>query len=1057
MQFGAWNVRTLMDTENRNRPQRMTAIVAHELARYKIDIAALSETRLADTGVLTESGAGYTFFWSGKAANDVREAGVGFAVRTAIVPKLETLPKGFGDRLMTLRLPLAHNTYLTLISAYAPTMVYSEEAKEEFYHTLQGIISAVPARDKLLLMGDFNARIGKDQDAWPSVMGPHGIGKMNSNGELLLTLCSEMGLTITNTVFQQPDIHKVTWMHPRSRHWHLIDYIITRRRDLKDIRITRAMRGADCWTDHILLRTRAAFQLLRKHRRQAGCTKRKLDVKKLTDPVIQETFSKALSENLGTIQQTHTELEEAWASFRDTVYQTATTFLGHPKRKHQDWFDDNNPAIQTLLNEKRAAHRDWLCDKGSVSKHLRFKKLRGRVQSLTRQMKDEWWAAKAEELQGYADRNATKLFYSGLKSVFGPSASTSSAIRAPDGTLLTERKDILSRWTAHFSELLNRTSNVDPQALMNVPQRHQIASLDDHPTLEEVMKAVSELQTGKSPGPDGIPPEIYKAGGQALCEQLTRLFSLFWEKGEVPQDLKDANIIHLYKNKGDKSSCDNHRGISLLSIAGKLLARVLLNRLTKHLVDNIVPESQCGFRQNRGTVDMVFAIRQLQEKCIEQRQDLYLLFIDLTKAFDTVSRPGLWTILSKLGCPPKFVQMTRSLHEGMMARVIETGDVSEPFRVTNGVKQGCVLAPTLFSLLFAEMLSAALSQTDAGITIRYRTDGRFFDLRRLKAHTKVRHALVRDLLYADDCALVAHSEQDLQELADCFATATRAFGLTISIKKTEVMTQTYPGVLRPQPNIMIEGKPLNNVGVFTYLGSRLSADGSLDCEIAARLSKASTSFGRLWTRVWRERGITSRTKIAVYRAVVVTSLLYGCEAWTCYRRHIKRLDQFHLRCLRRILNISWEERITNQEVLRRSDLPGIEAMIIRAQLRWTGHVMRQDDTRLPKQIFCGELTHGTRCQGGPRRRYKDTLKDALKLCKIPTNGWEAQTANRSVWRQLTIRGTNNFEADRLASLDRKRQARKDRAAGPIVAAVACPTCGRRCASKFGLQSHMRRH
>ena len=114
---------------------------------------------------------------------------------------------------------------------------------------------------------------------------------------------------------------------------------------------------------------------------------------------------------------------------------------------------------------------------------------------------------------------------------------------------------------------------------------------------------------------------------------------------------------------------------------------------------------------------MVFAIRQLQEKCIEQRQDLYLLFIDLTKAFDIISRPGLWTILSKLGCPPKFVQMTRSLHEGMMARVIETGDVSEPFHVTNGVKQGCVLAPTLFSLLFAEMLSAALAQTDAGITI----------------------------------------------------------------------------------------------------------------------------------------------------------------------------------------------------------------------------------------------------------------------------------------------------------------------------------------------------
>ena len=210
MQFGAWNVRTLMDTRNNNRPQRMTAIVAHELGRYNIDIAALSETRLAGAGALAEVGAGYTFFWSGKAVDDVREAGVGFAVRSAIVPKLDALPKGISDRLMTLRLPLTRGNHLTLISAYAPTMTYSDEKKEEFYHALREVIRAVPKRDKLLLMGDFNARIGKGRNAWPSVIGPHGVGKMNSNGELLLTLCSEMGLTITNTIFQQPDIHKVT-------------------------------------------------------------------------------------------------------------------------------------------------------------------------------------------------------------------------------------------------------------------------------------------------------------------------------------------------------------------------------------------------------------------------------------------------------------------------------------------------------------------------------------------------------------------------------------------------------------------------------------------------------------------------------------------------------------------------------------------------------------------------------------------------------------------------------------------------------------------------------
>ena len=135
-------------------------------------------------------------------------------------------------------------------------------------------------------------------------------------------------------------------------------------------------------------------------------------------------------------------------------------------------------------------------------------------------------------------------------------------------------------------------------------------------------------------------------------------------------------------------------------------------------------------------MDMVFALRQLQEKCIEQHQDLYIMFVDLTKAFDTVSRPALWAILSQLGCPPKFVRMIRAFHEGMMARVIENGDVSDPFPVSNGVKQGCVLAPTLLSLIFSVMLSSALSGSDDGILIRFRTDGKFYDLRRLQARTK---------------------------------------------------------------------------------------------------------------------------------------------------------------------------------------------------------------------------------------------------------------------------------------------------------------------------------
>lgn len=119
----------------------------------------------------------------------------------------------------------------------------------------------------------------------------------------------------------------------------------------------------------------------------------------------------------------------------------------------------------------------------------------------------------------------------------------------------------------------------------------------------------------------------------------------------MPQELRNAKIVHIYKRKGNHAVCDNHRGISLLSIAGKILCRVMLNRLNEQLVDHVIPESQYGFRRGRGTTDLVFTMWQIQEKCREQGKNLYITFVDLTKAFDTVNREALWTVLRKLDAP----------------------------------------------------------------------------------------------------------------------------------------------------------------------------------------------------------------------------------------------------------------------------------------------------------------------------------------------------------------------------------------------------------------------
>ena len=247
--FGTWNVRTLLDNAQANRPERRTALVGRELARHKVDIAALIETRLAEEGQLKETGAGFTFFWSRRAQDDRREAGVGFAVRNELVNKLSSLPQGINDRIMTKTLTFTEKKQATIISAYAPTMTNPDHIKYQFYEELNSLVKAVPKTEKLIILGDFNARVGVDHQSWENVLGKNGIGRCNSNGLLLLQLCAEHELLVTNSV-PSPCRNRTSCMHPRSKHWHLIDYVIVRQRDRQDVRVTKAMCGAKCWTDH---------------------------------------------------------------------------------------------------------------------------------------------------------------------------------------------------------------------------------------------------------------------------------------------------------------------------------------------------------------------------------------------------------------------------------------------------------------------------------------------------------------------------------------------------------------------------------------------------------------------------------------------------------------------------------------------------------------------------------------------------------------------------------------------------------------------------------------
>ena len=228
---------------------------------------------------------------------------------------------------------------------------------------------------------------------------------------------------------------------------------------------------------------------------------------------------------------------------------------------------------------------------------------------------------------------------------------------------------------------------VTEDALNAIECRPELEELDREPTIDELSEALDSLASGKAPGKDGIPAEVLRCCKETLITELHEILCLCWSEGEVPQDMRDANVVTLYKNKGDRGDCNNYRGISLLSVVGEVFARVVLKRL-QVLAEQVYPESQCGFRANRSTVDMIFSLRQLQEKCREQRQSLFIAFIDLTKAFDLVSRDGLFKILPKIGCPPRLLSIIRSFHEDMKGTVVFDGSTSAAFNIRSGVKQG---------------------------------------------------------------------------------------------------------------------------------------------------------------------------------------------------------------------------------------------------------------------------------------------------------------------------------------------------------------------------------
>ena len=413
-----------------------------------------------------------------------------------------------------------------------------------------------------------------------------------------------------------------------------------------------------------------------------------------------------------------------------------------------------NTAVTDTANEILGKHRTvkkpWvingvldLCDKRRELKKKsdtegakEYRAINQEVKKAMKKAKENWIDEQCQSIEDNLKKNNSKKAYQLVKDLTSTKKVRTSTIQNKDGKSLTEDQDILKRWTEYYSELYNYTATGD-SAVLQVPTA---TSNDNYPILrEEVEAAVKSLKKGKSAGVDNIPGELVQAGGEAMISALLTICNKVWQTGEWPPTWTQSLVITLPK-KGNLQLCQNYRTINLICHPNKVMLKILLNRL-KPQAEWIITEEQAGFRAGRSTTEQIFNLRIICERYIQHQQDLYHVFVDFKKAFDRVWHAALWATMNLYNINGNIIKLIKNLYNKATSAVSLNNSTGDWFKTTVGVRQGCLLSPTLFNILIERIMEDALEGHEGTVSIGGRS--------------------VINLWFADDTDGLAGKEEEL--------------------------------------------------------------------------------------------------------------------------------------------------------------------------------------------------------------------------------------------------------------------------------------------------------
>ena len=938
--IATWNVRTLLQPGNLD-------LLLREMDRCKVQILGISEMRWSGKGHFT-SKHGHTIYYSGK--ENSGHNGVALIANNVISNHVMGY-NPVNDRIITIRLQ-ATPLNISLVQVYAPTSTASDEDIESFYNQLQDVLDSLPNKDFTIVMGDFNAKVGSgiQLDNERKVIGQYGLGTRNERGNALLDFCAGNSLIVANTLFKQHPRRLYTWQSPGNRVRNQIDYILVKSRWRSSIKIAKTLPGADIGSDHQLLITDLRLKLKK--------VKRHDIIKRYDLTHLNDQYKLEVSNSFSVLMTNEEEMtpDELWDSMKDTISQAAKKHIPTKKKKRgTSWLSQD---VIDLADERRELK------KAGLHPSNLYRKLSNEIQQLARRDKNNHLKHLCAEIENHRSENNSRSLYRCVKDLTGTKTPRLAAVKAEDGKILTESDEIKNRWKNYCEGLYASQEPVSPRPVISAP--------DEEPDvlLSEVENAVHKMKINKSPGVDDIPSELLKCMDDNGITLLHKLCNKIWHTKTWPTEWKKSVFLTLPK-KGDISQCKNNRTIALIPHASKVLLCIINERLRPHLERELPPE-QAGFRRGRGTRDHIANIRHIIEKCKEFNRKASLCFIDYSKAFDCVRYSALWNALLALGIPAHLVELIQNLYNGQLACVRTVAGDSDWFSLGQGVRQGCILSPTLFNLYAEYIMRRVLDSHVGGVSI-----GGWH---------------LSNLRYADDTTLITPSLEELCDLLLKVKHESEALGLHLNVAKTKIMmigedTQTDP--------IIIENEEVEVVTKFNFLGAYISHSGGCQDEIRRRLALGRSAMDKLH-KIWADRGVTKATKIKLVQTLIFPIASYASESWTINKADLNRINAFEMWCWRRMLKIPWTAKRSNDSILQEIDQKRLLARINQQTLNYFGHISRRQGNCLEKVILQGKI-EGYRRPGRPKSRYIDRIKN---LVGQPLPAVYSSAADRHKWRAI---------------------------------------------------------